>query len=113
MEGLRVGEDPLNITNEFDVVYESLREDFEQKYGAVIGTLEQVAEDINLGEAFLAVDERNQKLEEKVTMLHAVAQLGITVEIIGHELEALESQVRRNLDAMPAQVQALTAFKMA
>ncbi len=113
LEGLRVGEDPLNITNEFDVVYESLREDFEQKYGAVIGTLEQVAEDINLGEAFLAVDERNQKLEEKVTMLHAVAQLGITVEIIGHELEALESQVRRNLDAMPAQVQALTAFKMA
>ena len=46
-------------------------------------------------------------------MCMPLAQLGITVEIIGHELEALESQVRRNLDAMPAQVQALTAFKMA
>lgn len=112
-ESLTESADPMIIGEGFDAVYEELRDSFDLKYRSVVDTLEQIAENINLGDAFAIVDEKNQKLEEKVAMLHAVAQLGITVEIIGHELEALESQVRRNLDAMPPQVRALEAFKKA
>ena len=84
---------------------------FQQKYDPIVDGLEQLAEHIRLGDAFQAIDERNQQLEEKMEMLHSVAQLGITVEIIGHELEALESQVRRNLDAMPREVRNLRTYR--
>lgn len=102
-----------SASSELDAGYTELQNAFQQKYDSVVDTLEQLAEHIRPGDAFLAIDERNRQLEEKVEMLHSVAQLGITVEIIGHELEALESQVRRNLDAMPREVRNLRTYKEA
>ena len=94
-------------------VYDDLYEQFRQKYDPIISSLEQLHDDIKLGDAFFAVDELNEQLEEKIDMLHSVAQLGITVEIIGHELEALESQVSRNFDLMPKEVRQLRTYREA
>ena len=52
---------------------------FQQKYDPIVDGLEQLSEHIRLGDAFQAIDERNQQLEEKMEMLHSVAQLGITL----------------------------------
>lgn len=98
-------------SRELDAGFSELQTVFQQKYDPIVDGLEQLSEHIRLGDAFQAIDERNQQLEEKMEMLHSVAQLGITVEIIGHELESLESQVRRNLDAMPREVRNLRTYK--
>lgn len=100
-----------SASSELDADFSKLQTVFQQKYDPIVDGLEQLAEHIRLGDAFQAIDERNQQLEEKMEMLHSVAQLGITVEIIGHELEALESQVRRNLDAMPREVRNLRTYR--
>ncbi|MBK8133129.1 MAG: ATP-binding protein [Gammaproteobacteria bacterium] len=44
-----------------------------------------------------AVDE----MREEVDRLHSLAQLGITVEIIGHEIEGLELTISEGLDELP------------
>ena len=100
-----------SASSELDADFSKLQTVFQQKYDPIVDGLEQLAEHIRLGDALQAIDERNQQLEEKMEMLHSVAQLGITVEIIGHELEALESQVRRNLDAMPREVRNLRTYR--
>lgn len=102
-----------SINNELDLIYEKLYSDIQNKYSSIIGSLDQIKENIKLEDAFSAVYELNEQLEEKIDMLHSVAQLGITVEIIGHELETLENQVRRNFDLMPKEVHKLRTFKEA
>ena len=44
-----------------------------------------------------AVDEMREELER----LHSLAQLGITVEIIGHEIEGLDLTISEGLDELP------------
>ncbi len=43
-------------------------------------------------------------LRTEVDRLHALAQLGITVEIIGHEIESLEQNVSSNLKLFPEDI---------
>ena len=108
---LEQGEGLAPVLNLLDAKHAELRDDFEIKYSAIINSLSQVAEDVDIEGAFFWADRENAKLEEKVQMLHSVAQLGISVEIIGHELEALESQVSTYLRRMPNEVKVLTSYK--
>jgi len=110
---LEQGEGLAPVLNLLDAKQAELRDDFEIKYSAIINSLSQVAEDVDIEGAFFWTDRENAKLEEKVQLLHSVAQLGISVEIIGHELEALESQVSTYLRRMPNEVRALTSYKNA
>lgn len=110
---LEQGDGLAPVLNLLDAKHAELRDDFEMKYSAIINSLSQVAEDVDIEGAFFWTDRENAKLEEKVQLLHSVAQLGISVEIIGHELEALESQVSTYLRRMPNEVRALTSYKNA
>lgn len=53
-----------------------------------------------------AVDELREELER----LHALAQLGITVEIIGHEIEGFELAISEGLNELPATVKQTATF---
>lgn len=110
---LEQGEGLAPVLNLLDAKHAQLRDDFEIKYSAIINSLTQVSEDVDIEGAFFWADQENAKLEEKVQLLHSVAQLGISVEIIGHELEALESQVSTYLRRMPAAVRDLASYKNA
>lgn len=110
---LEQGEGLAPVLNLLDAKHAELRDDFEIKYSAIINSLSQVVEDVDIEGAFFWTDHENAKLEEKVQLLHSVAQLGISVEIIGHELEALESQVSTYLRRMPKAVRDLTTYKNA
>ncbi|MEG6549873.1 sensor histidine kinase [Desulfocurvibacter africanus] len=101
------------VLNMLDSAHAELREDLELKYASIINSLEQLVENVDLEGAFAWADQENARLEEKMQMLHGVAQLGISVEIIGHELEALESQVTGHLRRMPKAVRDLTSYKFA
>jgi len=110
---LEQGDGLVPVLNLLDAKHAELRDDFEIKYSAIINSLSQVVEDVDIEGAFFWTDQENAKLEEKVQLLHSVAQLGISVEIIGHELEALESQVSTYLRRMPKAVRDLTTYKNA
>lgn len=53
-----------------------------------------------------AVDE----MREEVDRLHSLAQLGITVEIIGHEIEGFELTISEGLQDLPEEAQQTPAF---
>ncbi|ASG24033.1 ATP-binding protein [Nitrospirillum viridazoti] len=90
-----------------------LEEEFASTYEPLVKSLQQLAEGIDLDSALAVVDDDRQILEDKVNDLNAVAQVGITVEIIGHELETLDAEVRRNLSRLPDEIRRSTAFKLA
>ena len=53
---------------------------------------------------------RRIELEQRVDQVHALAQLGIVVEIIGHELNELDQELRRHMRRLPKAVQASEPF---
>lgn len=68
-----------------------------QKLSPYITALEGINEQIDL--EGLAVHSMNESLKyrDEVARLHSLAQLGITVEIIGHELEGLDQTIAYGL----------------
>lgn len=68
-----------------------------QKLSPYITALERINDQIDL--EGLAVHSMNESLKyrDEVARLHSLAQLGITVEIIGHELEGLDQTISYGL----------------
>lgn len=109
-------DDTITLRSSLDTLdrqYLELRNEFELRYSPPINVLEQISENIDVEGAYLHTEQENERLQKKVEMLHSVAQLGITVEIIGHELEALESQVTSHMKRMPQEVKNLNSYKLA
>ncbi len=75
-----------------------------------ISALQSLSESIDLDTlasyGMAAVDE----VREELVRLHSLAQLGITVEIIGHEIEGLEVSISEGLNELPANVKETAAF---
>jgi signal transduction histidine kinase len=103
----------VRILNLLDVNRRELENDFAERYEPFIRTLDQLLEGIDLGSALAVVDDDRADLEDRIRDLNAVAQVGITVEIVGHELESLDAEVRRNLLRLPDDVRKSSAFKLA
>lgn len=90
-----------------------VEEAFSGRYIPFINALRQLHAGIDLDSAFAATEDDRAELEDRLRDLQTVAQVGVTVEIIGHELETLEGEVRRNLDKLPKEVRELPAFRAA
>lgn len=103
----------LGMLNLLDASRAELSEVFADRYQSIIGALDHLIEGIDLQGAVDITNERQEELEEQLRNMQAVAQIGITVEIIGHEFETLESEVKRNLGKLPADVRQTKAYKQA
>ena len=103
----------VRVLNLLDVNRRELEEEFAGRDEPFLRTLEQLVEGIDLGSALAVVDDDKADLEDRIRDLNAVAQVGITVEIVGHELESLDAEVRRNLMRLPDEVRRSSAFKLA
>jgi len=99
--------------NLVDASRAELSDYYSEKYQGFINSLAQLVEGIDLQGAYAATEDDRAELEERLQNIHAVAQVGITVEIIGHELETLESEVRGNLLKLPESVRESSAFEHA
>ncbi|MFW1704200.1 ATP-binding protein, partial [Acinetobacter pittii] len=77
--------------NNLDTIYRELIETYTVKYDAILKTLEKVSEGINLDSEFSISEEERSDIEDKMRAINAVAQLGISVEILSHELEEIDS----------------------
>jgi signal transduction histidine kinase len=103
----------VRYLNLLDVRRRELEDEFALKYEPVLRAVDQLVEGIDLDSALSVSEEDKTHLEEQVRNLQAVAQIGITVEIIGHEFETLDTEVRRNLMRLPDDVRRSSAFKLA
>ncbi|QDL99517.1 ATP-binding protein [Rhodopseudomonas palustris] len=99
--------------NLLDMKRSDIEGDLRNRYGALIRALDRLKEGLDLEEALSVIDDDRAELEDRLKDIYQVAQLGIAVEIIGHELETLDAEVRRNLSKLPEEVKALRAFKLA
>lgn len=77
-----------------------------------ISTLLSLQEQVNIEELVNFTLGESAELRGELDRLNSLAQLGITVEIIGHELEGLEIAVTRGLNALPAAVKNSEAFQI-
>lgn len=102
-----------NALNNLDIIYLELVETYTFKYDAVLKTLEKISEGINLDSAFSIAEEERSDIEEKMRTINAVAQLGISVEILSHELEEIDSLVTRGLNSLPSDVKNHPGFQLA
>jgi signal transduction histidine kinase len=87
--------------------------DLRAKYSSLLNALDRLKEGIDLEEALSVIDDDRAELEDRLRDIYQVAQLGIAVEIIGHELESLDVEVRRNLEKLPADVKSSRPYKLA
>lgn len=101
----------LPLLNLLDAARAEIEDGFAGRYIPFLNALGQLRDGIDLDSAFAATEDDRALLEDRLRDLQSVAQVGVTVEIIGHELESLESEVRRNLAKLPPEVRAARAFK--
>lgn len=101
------------VLSEMEALRESIFSDLAGDYEGYIRSLAALSEGVDLDEALgWATDERFD-LVERVDQWQTLAQLGITVEIIGHDLTESAAQVSRNLSRLPATARETEAYKLA
>ncbi|MBD1573044.1 histidine kinase [Vibrio sp. S17_S38] len=98
LEDLKLEKLSLSVVlDKLDEVQAKVEVENTQKLSPYITALERINEQIDL--EGLAVYSMNESLKyrDEVARLHSLAQLGITVEIIGHELEGLDQIIAHSL----------------
>jgi signal transduction histidine kinase len=75
-----------------------------------ISTLRSLQEKVDIENLVNFTLGQSADLRGELERINSLAQLGITVEIIGHELEGLEAEVTRGLSALPPEVKGSSVF---
>lgn len=86
--------------------------DFEnaETFEPYIAALRSLQENIDLETLATYGMDVVDEMREELDRLHSLAQLGITVEIIGHEIEGLELTISEGLDELPDVAKATSTF---
>lgn len=79
-----------------------LHHEFADKYGEIARSMRQLAQGVELGAATIWSSELRSELESQISQLTSLAQLGVTVEIVGHEFETVDQRIRDQLRRLPA-----------
>ena len=111
-----IGAGHLSLTEaltQMEEVRQRWRGEFASEYEPYLRAVEHLSNDAYLSDALVWSTDERAALERKVEQVHQLAQLGITVEIIGHELEDLDSEMRRNFDLLPLNARKTEAFRLA
>jgi signal transduction histidine kinase len=90
--------------NNLDIKYTSLSDTFTLEYDALLRALDRLEQGINTDAAFSMAEEEKSFFEDKAKSMQALAQLGISVEILAHELEELDGMVTSGLNSLPGEI---------
>jgi signal transduction histidine kinase len=88
-----------------------LDEENAEIFESYIGALESLSESIDLEILALATTEQNDELRLELDRLNGLAQLGITVEILAHELVSYDDMIGMGIRNLPKVVQKSKAVK--
>ena len=94
-----------DLVRQLEAIREALHLEFAQRYGGYLRVLENLSQGIDIDALTAWSVEQRQELQGRVDQLHALAQLGVTVELVGHELETHDDEISRHLKAIPAGLQ--------
>lgn len=75
-----------------------------------LAALEYLQESIDIQGLATYHSEESSELREELNRLNELAQLGITVEIVGHELEDFDATIGSGLSALPEEVKNTLAY---
>lgn len=76
-----------------------------------ISTLRNLQEQVDIENLVNFTLGESAELRGELDRLNSLAQLGIAVEIIGHELEGLETEVTRGLNSLPPEIKISPIFQ--
>lgn len=96
---------------------DSLREQLTERFGSIyepyLRSVRQLAEGMDLDSAFTFSDANRETLETQLGRVQALAQVGISVEILAHELHALNRRLASALTALPDAVKSTAGYRTA
>ncbi|CDG16405.1 sensor histidine kinase [Xenorhabdus doucetiae] len=101
LEDLNLEKVPLSLVlRKIDDEYQKQLVESNQRLIPYITAIQNIREQIDL--EGLAIHSLNEtaKWKQEAERLNSLAQLGITVEVIGHEVEALDSTISRGLNSL-------------
>jgi signal transduction histidine kinase len=94
-----------------DAIYHDISQENENIFPPYIGALQSLRDQIDLQGLTTYSLKESRALREEIGRVHALAQLGITVEVIGHEIEGLDLSIERGLSEMPDEVKKTKQFE--
>ena len=103
--------DLASALNLIDETQQKQHYENEERFQAYLSAMKNLRDQIDLENLVNHSLKDSAKLQNEIDRLHGLAQLGITVEIIGHELEALDLTMSRGLREFPSEVKESKAYK--
>ncbi|MBE9014387.1 sensor histidine kinase [Pseudanabaenaceae cyanobacterium LEGE 13415] len=114
LEDVELGRTTLSAAlAEMDNLRDGLTTRFADTYEPYLRAVEQLAAGIDLDSALTYADARQETLETRLGRIQSLAQLGISVEILTHELHTLNQRLEMSLRAFPETVKDSKEFKEA
>lgn len=112
LEDLEQGRTRLpKVLNDLALIRETLDSENSAVFEPYISTLRSLQEQVDIENLVNFTLGESADLRGELDRLNSLAQLGIAVEIIGHELEGLEGEVTRGLNSMPSTIKTSPAFQ--
>lgn len=106
LDDLSAGRTKLpDLVRQLEAIREGLHLEFAQRYGGYLRVVENLSQGIDIDALTMWSIEQRQEMQGRVDQLHALAQLGVTVELVGHELETHHDEISRYLKALPSDLQ--------
>ncbi|TOO72096.1 histidine kinase [Vibrio parahaemolyticus] len=101
------------VLNELDKVYRELSDDIATKYESFLFALDKLEQGVDIESAFNLAEEERENAEREINQIRNLAQLGISFEILAHELSAQDKAVTRSLNSMSSDAKNEIGFKNA
>ncbi|MCP1482362.1 signal transduction histidine kinase [Pseudomonas chlororaphis] len=99
--------------SELDEARQNLNEQFSSRYESYKRSLQQLASGVDLDGAFAYAGARTETLEGRLEKIQSLAQVGVSVEILSHELHVLDRRLQTSLDKLPSEVKRTKEFSEA
>lgn len=106
----------INLSNalgQMDSLREQLIERFASVYEPYLRSVRQLSEGMDLDSALTYSDANRETLETQLGRVQALAQVGISVEILAHELHALNRRLAGALTAFPDSIKSTAEYRVA
>ncbi|MEX3953972.1 ATP-binding protein [Paraburkholderia sp. EG287B] len=99
-----------DLLRKLDIEKESQDHENERLFRSYVSTLQSLAENVDLESLVAFTLAENASNKEEIQRLNALAQLGITVEIVSHEIAGFDGAVRDGLKNLPDSVKNTSAY---
>lgn len=113
LDGVNESSDAVHILNRLDAIYLTLSDNIAYKYDSFLHAIDKLEQGIDLDSAFVISEEERVKAEQEVNQMRGLAQLGISFEVLAHELHAQDQAVTRALNSMTIDAKEQIGFKNA